>query len=102
MKITLKDGSIMEVESGLSCYEVAKTISEGLARAAVAAVVDGKKVEAAAKLFKQPYKLGAGDKHYERLTVDIPETAPQSVDYELVISGTGSYLGLCEVSFEKK
>ncbi len=45
MKITLKDGSVMEVENGLSCYEVALKISEGLARAAVAAVVDGVKVD---------------------------------------------------------
>ena len=76
--------------------------SYGIKEVKLFAIVDGKKVEAAAKLFKQPYKLGAGDKYYERLTVDIPETAPQTVDYELVISGTGSYLGLCEVSFEKK
>ncbi len=45
MKITLKDGSILEVENGLTCYDVAKTISEGLARASVACVVDGKKVD---------------------------------------------------------
>ena len=76
--------------------------SYGIKEVKLFAIVDGKKVEAAAKLFKHPYQLGAADKNYERVTVDIPETAPQTVDYELVISGTGSYLGLCEVSFEKK
>ncbi len=45
MKITLKDGSVIEVENGLSCYDVAMKISEGLARAAVAAVVNGVKVD---------------------------------------------------------
>lgn len=45
MKITLKDGSTIEVQNGLSCYEIASSVSEGLARAAVAAVVDGKKVD---------------------------------------------------------
>ena len=76
--------------------------SYGIKEVKLFAVVDGKKVEAASKLFKQPYQLGANDKHYEKLTVEIPETAPKAVDYELAITGTGSYLGLCEVSFEKK
>ena len=76
--------------------------SYGIKEVKLFAIVDGKKVEAASKLFKQPYQLGANDKNYEKLTVEIPETAPKAVDYELVISGTGSYLGLCEVSFEKK
>ena len=45
MKITLKDGSVKEFQDGLSVYEIAKQISEGLARAAVGAKVDGKVVE---------------------------------------------------------
>ena len=44
MKITLKDGSVIECEKGVSCLDIAKSISEGLARAAVAAAVDGKEV----------------------------------------------------------
>ena len=36
MKITLKDGSVIECEKGVSCLDIAKSISEGLARAAVA------------------------------------------------------------------
>lgn len=45
MKITLKDGSVLEVESGLSCYDIALQISEGLARASVGAIVNGAKVD---------------------------------------------------------
>ena len=40
--IELKDGSKRKVESGLSVYEIAKSISEGLARNAMAGRVDGK------------------------------------------------------------
>ena len=42
IKIELKDGSKREVESGLSVLEIAKSISEGLARNAMAGRVDGK------------------------------------------------------------
>ena len=45
MKITLKDGSVKEFKDGLSVYEIAKELSEGLARAAVGAKLDGKVVE---------------------------------------------------------
>ncbi|MDE6189216.1 MAG: threonine--tRNA ligase [Clostridia bacterium] len=45
MKITLKDGSVKEFNDGLSVYEIAKGISEGLARATVGAKVNGKVVE---------------------------------------------------------
>ena len=45
IKITLKDGSIKEVESGLTVLEIAKAISEGLARAATCAKLDGKIVD---------------------------------------------------------
>ena len=41
MKVMLKDGSSMEFENGVSVLDVAKTISEGLARAACAAKVNG-------------------------------------------------------------
>ena len=42
LKVTLKDGSSLEVENGLSILEVAKKISEGLARNATCGEVDGK------------------------------------------------------------
>lgn len=45
MKITLKDGAIIEADSGASVYDIAKKISEGLARNALAAKVDGAVVE---------------------------------------------------------
>lgn len=45
MKVTLKDGTIMEVEKNVSVLEIAKTISEGLARVACAAKVNGEVVD---------------------------------------------------------
>ena len=45
IKIELKDGSKKEIEKGLSVLEVAKSISEGLARNAMAGRVDGKVVD---------------------------------------------------------
>ena len=41
IKIELKDGSIKEIESGKSIFEIAKSISEGLARVATAWKVNG-------------------------------------------------------------
>ena len=41
INITLKDGSIMKVQKGISIYELAKTISEGLARMATCGLVNG-------------------------------------------------------------
>ena len=40
LKITLKDGSIREVEKGISVYDVVKGIHSGLAKEAIAAEVD--------------------------------------------------------------
>ena len=45
MKITLKDGSVKEYAEAKSIYEIALDISEGLARVACAAEVDGKVVD---------------------------------------------------------
>ena len=42
IKVTLKDGSIIEAEKGSSILDVAKKISEGLARNATCGEVDGK------------------------------------------------------------
>lgn len=41
IKVTLKDGSIIEIKEGSSILEVAKTISEGLARNATCGEIDG-------------------------------------------------------------
>jgi len=45
MKVMLKDGFSMEFENGVSVLDVAKAISEGLARAACAAKVNGEVVD---------------------------------------------------------
>ncbi len=45
MKITLKDGSIKEYDGAKSVFEIASDISEGLARVACCAKVDGKTVD---------------------------------------------------------
>ncbi len=42
IKVSLKDGSILEVEEGSSILDVAKKISEGLARVATCGEIDGK------------------------------------------------------------
>ena len=41
IKITLKDGSIKEIESAISVFDIAREISQGLAKAACAAKIDG-------------------------------------------------------------
>ena len=41
IKVTLPDGSVKEVTKGTSCLEIAKSISEGLARKVLAAEVNG-------------------------------------------------------------
>ncbi len=46
IKITLPDGAIREYEAGVSALDVAKSISEGLARKVLAAEVDGTVVDA--------------------------------------------------------
>ena len=45
MRITLKDGSVKEYDGAKSVYEIAKDISEGLARAACAGEVNGEIVD---------------------------------------------------------
>ena len=45
MKITLKDGSVKEYAEAKSVYEIAKDISEGLARAACAGELNGEIVD---------------------------------------------------------
>ena len=45
MKITLKDGSVKEYEQAKSVFDIAKDISEGLARVACAGEIDGERVD---------------------------------------------------------
>jgi len=50
MRITLKDGSILEAENGITALKVAEMISEGLARVALIARVNGELVDLTTKL----------------------------------------------------
>ncbi len=45
MKITLKDGSVKEYAEAKTVYDIALDISEGLARAACCALMDGEAVD---------------------------------------------------------
>ena len=45
IKITLKDGSVKEFEAGVSVLDIAKAISEGLARNACSGIVNGEVVD---------------------------------------------------------
>ena len=45
VKITLKDGSVIEAAEGATVLEIAEQISQGLARAAAAGELDGEVVE---------------------------------------------------------
>ena len=45
IKVTLKDGSIKEVEQGTSVIDLAKSISEGLARMATCARINDQVVD---------------------------------------------------------
>lgn len=50
IKITLKDGSVKEFESGISVLDIAKSISEGLARNACCGIINGKVVDLRTKV----------------------------------------------------
>mgnify|MGYP000905728642 CR=1 FL=1 len=45
MKITLKDGTVKEYEQSMSIYDIAKDISDGLARVCCGGLVDGEKAD---------------------------------------------------------
>ncbi|WP_225321268.1 threonine--tRNA ligase [Rhizosphaericola mali] len=45
IKVTFPDGAVREYESGVSALDIAKSISEGLARKVLAAEVDGKVID---------------------------------------------------------
>ena len=61
--------------------------------------IDGKrKVPLAQDTYNHPYSLPAGDKNYQTYTIKSVDDSPFST-IEAVFNGTGSYIGLCEVSF---
>ena len=45
MKITLKDGTVKEYEQSMSIYDIAKDISDGLARVCCGGLVNGEKAD---------------------------------------------------------
>ena len=55
IKVTLKDGSVKEYEAGISVLDVAKDLSEGLARNACAGSVNGKTVDLRFELKEECY-----------------------------------------------
>ena len=65
MKITLKDGSVKEYESKKTVIDIARDLSEGLARAATAAKVNGELVDLRTEIDK--------DSELEILTFDSEE-----------------------------
>jgi threonyl-tRNA synthetase len=52
IQVTLKDGTALSVEQGSTCYDVAKSISAGLARAALGAQIDGQRCDLSTTLTK--------------------------------------------------
>lgn len=50
IKVTFPDGNVREYEDGISVLEVAESISKGLAKATLAAAVDGQKADIRTKL----------------------------------------------------
>lgn len=63
MKVILKDGSVVETEKGISVLELAKQISEGLARVATAGKVNG-------QVRDLRFKIEEENAHVEILTFD--------------------------------
>ncbi len=62
IKITFPDGAVREYESGITALDIAKSISEGLARKVLAAEVDGKVIDS--------FKLLTTDTNIKFLTWD--------------------------------
>jgi len=65
VKITLKDGSIKELDKGLTVKEIAGAISPGLKKKAIAGKVNGKNVDLNVKIEE--------DSELEIITIDSPE-----------------------------
>jgi threonyl-tRNA synthetase len=68
-RVTLPDGSTLEVAEGVSLKQVAEKIGAGLAKAAVAAKVDGKLVDLATPVADNPHVQIVTPKDEEGLTI---------------------------------
>ena len=65
MQIKLKDGTVKEYGQAISVYDIAKDISDGLARAACAGCIDGEIVDLRTEISK--------DCELNIITADSPE-----------------------------
>ena len=63
MKITLKDGSVREYAETKTVLEIAKDLSEGLARAACAGEIDGERVDLRTKVDRDCRLKKAAETH---------------------------------------
>ena len=88
MIITLKDGSTKEYAQPMSVYEIAKDISEGLARVATAGELDGEVVDLRTVVDK--------DSHLNILTFDDEKGAGAIPSYDLSHYGTGNQASVSE------
>lgn len=85
MNLTLKDGSCLEVQQGITALDAAKQISEGLARAALCAKVDGVLVDLNTKLDKDcsleiiTFKDDEGKEVYRHTTAHILAQAVKNI-----------------------
>ena len=64
LKVTLKDDSVIEVEKGTSILDVAKKISEGLARNATCGEVDGE-----VKDLRYELQEDCNDMNYKKIAI---------------------------------
>ena len=68
-RVTLPDGSTLEIAEGSTAKQVAEQIGAGLAKAAVAAKVDGKLVDLTARITNSPRLQIVTSKDKEGLNV---------------------------------
>ena len=86
MKITLKDGSVKEYGQAMSVIDIAKDISEGLARAACAGELNGEVVDLRTVVDE--------DSQLNILTFDSDEGKKSIPSHGFSYSGTGSKANL--------
>ena len=85
IKITLKDGNVIEAESGISAADAAALISEGLARVALAAKVNGEliglneKLDSDCELQILTFKDEEGREVYRHTTAHILAQAVKNI-----------------------
>ena len=99
MKITLKDGSVKEYEHSMSVIDIAKDLSEGLARVATSGRVNGELVDLRTVV--------DSDSEVEILTFDNEEGKGAFCPYNISYHGSGNQETLsgdktCDRTFHRK